>query len=192
MNNKNETYSKIKILNHLEEKCEICKKNRKALKHKSSKSPEESSNKIEDSLKNSIEFKKQIKKQETNDIEKNYKTITINEVNKMISSTNYFAGPCSFVSDKKKDIESNNIQGLLIIYEKKLFCIKTPIQINKPMQIIQEILLINIKEFKMKDKIFCYIKFKNDQQIIENIIIKFNSEFDSGKFIESFNKAQKN
>ena len=60
------------------------------------------------------------------------------------------------------------------------------------MQIIQEILLINIKEFKMKDKIFCYIKFKNDKQIIENIIIKFNSEFDSGKFIESFNKAQKN
>ena len=192
MNNKNDTYSKIKILNHFEEKCEICKKNRKALKHKSSKSPEESSNKIEDSLKNSIEFKKQINKQETNNIEKNYKTITINEVNKMISSTNYFAGPCSFVSDKKIDIESNNIQGLLIIYEKKLFCIKTPIQINKPMQIIQEILLINVKEIKMKDKMFCYFKFKNDKQIIENIIIKFNSEFDSGKFVESFNKAQKN
>ena len=108
----------------------------------------------------------------------------------MISSTNYFAGPCSFISDTKLDKENNENQGLLIIYNKKIYCIKTPTQNNKPMQIIQEIVLIKIKEYKMKTKIFCYIYFINDKQNDENIIIKFNSEIDSEKFIDSFKKAK--
>ena len=62
-----------------------------------------------------------------------------------------------------------------------------------PMKIIREIALINMKDIKMKDQIFCYINFINDKQNEENIIIiKFNSELDAEKFLESFKKAQKN
>ena len=192
INNENDAYSKIKILNHYKEKCEICKKNKKVLKAKLKQSSEIFSNKLDNSLKNSIEIKKQINTKETNDNNINFKTITINEVNKMISNTNYFAGPCSFVFENKINTEKSDNQGLLIIYNEKLFCIKTPIQNNQPMKIIQEIVLINMKDIKMKDQIFCYINFINDKQNEENIIIKFNSELDAEKFLESFQKAQKN
>ena len=160
------------------------------MKAKLKQSSEIFSNKLDNSLKNSIEIKKQINKKETNDNNINFKTITINEVNKMISNTNYFAGPCSFVFENKISTEKSDNQGLLIIYKEKLFCIKTPIQNNMPMKIIQEISLINMKDIKMKDQIFCYIN--NNKQNEENIIIKFNSELDAEKFLESFKKAQKN
>ena len=44
----------------------------------------------------------------------NYKVISIDEVNKMISNTNYFAGPCIFVINKKEK-ETDENQGLLSI-----------------------------------------------------------------------------
>ena len=190
LNKKNKIYSKIKMLNHIEEKCEICKNTTKISKEKFRQSCEVSFNKFSLFSKNSKKMKNEINKNEINIIDENYKIITINEVNKMISSTNYFAGPCSFVLDTKLDKENNENQGLLIIYDKKLYCIKTPTQNNKPMQIIQEIVLIKIKDYKMKTKIFCYIYFINDKQNEANIIIKFNSEIDSEKFIDSFKKAK--
>ena len=190
LNKKNKIYSKIKMLNHIEEKCEICKNTTKISKEKFRQSCEVSFNKFSLFSKNSKKMKNEINKNEINIIDENYKIITINEVNKMISSTNYFAGPCSFVLDTKLDKENNENQGLLIIYDKKLYCIKTPNQNNKPMQIIQEIVLIKIKDYKMKTKIYCYIYFINDKQNEANIIIKFNSEIDSEKFIDSFKKAK--
>ena len=43
----------------------------------------------------------------------NYKVVSIDEVIKMISDTNYYAGPCSFrIGDKKEKGEN---QGLLSI-----------------------------------------------------------------------------
>ena len=114
----------------------------------------------------------------------------MDEVNKMISSTNYFAGPCSFVLDEKKGKEKDENQGLLIISDKKLFYIKMSTQNNKQMEIINEILLIKIKECKIKSKLYCYIFFKNDKQKEEKIIIKFNSKIDLDKFQVSFKKAK--
>ena len=187
-NNKNKAYSQIKMLNHNEEKCEICKRNSKISKEKLRQSTEKPVNKF-NFLKLSIKSKNQIKNNEENKKIEQFRPITINEVNQMISSTNYFAGPCNFVIDEKKDKNEN--QGLLIIHEKKLICIKTPTQNNKPMEIIQEIFLIKIKEYKVKAKLFYYIDFLNDKQNEDNIIIKFNSEIDSEKFIESFKKAKK-
>ena len=119
----------------------------------------------------------------------NYKVLSIDEVNKMISDTDYFAGPCSFVINKKEK-ENDENQGLLIIYDKKLFCIKVPNQNNKQMEIINEIFLIKIKEPKIKSKIYCYIYFINDKQKEDNIIVKFNSEIDLEKFQDSFKKAK--
>ena len=191
LNNKNKVYSKIKIINHIDEKCEICKINIKSAQAKIRQSQINSTKKFSDFLKFSIKDKNEIKKNATKIKEQNYKSTTIDEVNKMISSTNYFAGPCNFVLDKISEKENDEIQGLLIIYEKKLFCIKTPTQKNKPLQIIHEIFLNKIKDFKIKEKLFCYIYFINEKQFEENIIIKFNSDINSEKFVESFNKAKK-
>ena len=80
-----------------------------------------------------------------------YKSLTIDEVNKMISSTNYFAGPCSFVLGNKKEKENNESQGLIIIYNKKLYCIKGPTHENKQMQIIEEICSIRQDKKMIKE-----------------------------------------
>ena len=108
----------------------------------------------------------------------------------MISSTNYFAGPCSFVLGNKKEKENNESQGLIIIYNKKLYCIKGPTHENKQMQIIEEIILTKIKENKIEKILYCYIYFINDKNKEDKIIIKFNSEIDLEKFIISFKKAK--
>lgn len=190
INNRNNAYSKIKLINHIEVKCELCKisvNNSKTKLKQSAKMTSKKSN----FLNLSVKSKNQIKQIEENKKIEDYKTVTINEVNQMISSTNYFAGPCNFVFDNISEKDNNENPGLLIIHQKKLFCIKTPTQNNKPMQIIQEILLIKIKEYKIKAKLFFYMYFLNDKQMEENIIIKFNSEIDSEKFIESFTKAKK-
>ena len=140
-------------------------------------------------------FKNSIKNKNKNEINQNeiiisnYKVVSIDEVNKMISNTNYFAGPCSFVVNKKEK-ETDENQGLLIISDKKLFCIKVPNQNNKQMEIINEIFLIKIKEPKIKSKLYCYIYFLNDKQKEDNIIVKFNSEIDLQKFQDSFKKAK--
>ena len=191
--NKNKFYSKIKILNHNEEKCEICKRNKKIPKAKLRLNSEITTNKFS-KLFNSIKISNQINnnKKEINSIEQkqNYRTITIDEVNKMISETKHFAGPCSFVLEKTTNKESKDNQGFLIINNKKIYCIKTPIHNNKPMQIIQEIFLMKIKEHKIDSKLCCKIIFLNEKDNKENIIIKFNSKIDSEKFIDSFNKAK--
>ena len=118
----------------------------------------------------------------------------------MISNTQYFTGPCTFInslnqnSNEKKD----DNQGLLIVDNKKLFAIKTSIYNNKPMQIIHEILLSNLKDLKIKTKLFVHIDFysnktnKYGKKIKNNLIVKFNYEQDSIKFVNSVNKAKKN
>ena len=186
--NKKKAYSQIKLLNHIVEKCDLCKKNDK-VSGNSKKSGDISTKKF------SLFFKNSIKNKNKNEINKNeiiinnYKVISIDEVNKMIKDTDYFAGPCSFVINKKEK-ENDENQGLLIIYDKKLFCIKVPNQNNKQMEIINEIFLIKIKEPKIKSKIYCYIYFINDKQKEDNIIVKFNSEIDLEKFQDSFKKAK--
>ena len=187
LNNKKNVYSKIKLLNHINEKCDICKKNLKASKP-TKKTSDIFAKKFTTFFKNSIKKKNEINKNEI--IITNYKVVSIDEVNKMISSTKYFAGPCSFVPDNKKEKEGKENQGLLIISDKKLFCIKIPLQNNKQMEIINEILLIKIKDPKVKSKLYCYIYFTNDKQKEENIIIKFNTEIDLEKFLDSFKKAK--
>ena len=188
--NKNNAYSHIKILNHNEEKCDICKKNIKLAKEKLKQSVETSTNKFTKFLKNSMKAINPINKNEIIINNNEYKSLTIDEVNKMISSTNYFAGPCSFVLGNKKEKENNESQGLIIIYNKKLYCIKGPTHENKQMQIIEEIILTKIKENKIEKILYCYIYFINDKNKEDKIIIKFNSEIDLEKFIISFKKAK--
>lgn len=187
INNRNNAYSQITLLNHIKEKCDICKNNLKTSKMLN-QSHDKLQNIFSNLFKNSIKNKNEINKNEI--IINNYKVVTIDEVNKMISSTSYFAGPCSFVLDEKKGKEKDENQGLLIISDKKLFCIKMSTQNNKQMEIINEILLIKIKDFKIKSKLYCNICFKNDKQKEEKIIIKFNSEIDLEKFQASFKKAK--
>ena len=188
LNNKNDTYSQIKLLNHIDEKCDLCKKNAKASKN-SKKSGDIFAKKFALFFKNSIKNKNKNEINQNEIIISNYKVVSIDEVNKMISNTNYFAGPCSFVVNKKEK-ETDENQGLLIISDKKLFCIKVPNQNNKQMEIINEIFLIKIKEPKIKSKLYCYIYFLNDKQKEDNIIVKFNSEIDLQKFQDSFKKAK--
>ena len=187
----NKAYSNVKILNHIEEKCEICKNNNKILKEKRRQSCQVNLNKFSLFSKIPKKTPNTIKKNEIKNINESYKIVTINEVNQMISNTDYFAGPCCFIFDSKLNGENSENQGLLIIYDKKIYCIKTPTHNNKPMQIIQEIFLTKIKDCKIKTKIFCYIYFINDNQKEENIIIKFNSEMELNNFIDSFQKAKK-
>ena len=120
----------------------------------------------------------------------------------MISNTQYFTGPCRFINSLNRNSNEKNDdnQGLLIIYNMKLFAIKTSIYNNKPMQIIHEILLSNLKDLKIKSKLFVYIEFINNKtnkygkknNIKNNLIVKFNYEQDSVKFLNSINKAKKN
>ena len=189
LNNKKNAYSQIKLLNHISEKCDLCKKNAKAASKDSKKSGDIFAKKFALFFKNSIKNKNKNEINKNEIIINNYKVVSIEEVNKMISNTNYFAGPCSFVINKKEKENCEN-QGLLIISDKKLFCIKVPNQNNKQMEIINEIYLIKIKEPKIKSKIYCYIYFINDKQKEENIIVKFNSEIDLQKFQDSFKKAK--
>ena len=188
LDNINNAYSQIKILNHVDEKCDICKKRYKKPKNLS-KSINQSS-KSSDIFKNSIKNQNQINNIEININDEKYKSLTIDEVNKMISNTNYFAGPCSFTLEKKKGKENVEIRGLLIIFEKKLFCIKVPIHNNKQMLIIHEIFLIKIKEYKIKNKLHCHIHYINNKDKQDTIVIKFNAELDSEKFLDSLKKAK--
>ena len=206
MNNskKISSYSEINLLNHNDEKCYICKKNTKILKALSPKINKKSINKINfisPSPKKSVfafSFNKNEKNlNNENKTEKIYKTITIEEVNKMISKSQNFASPCRFInlentnSDEKNDDDK---RGLLIIYENKLFAIKTPAFNNKPIEIIHEIPLTNIKSTNIKDKFYAHINFiisNGIKTIKEFLIAKFFYEIDSKKFISSINKGKK-
>ena len=211
MNNKKSVYSEISLLNHNDEKCEICKKNRKifvALSPKNKKTVKKFSFIQTPSSPKKTLFSKFKKKTlsgvipnniEDNEIETKNKKITTDEVNKMISNTEYFAGPCDFVSiDGKKFSDKNNDnKGLLIIYDKKLFVIKTPNINNAPMEIIDEIPLNNIKNIKIKSKLITKISVintnnNNEKNNINKISVKFNYELDSSKFNSSIDKAKKN
>ena len=198
-NKKINSYNEINLLNHDDEKCYICKKNKKNLKTLSPKvnkinlkslSPK----KLFSTSKNKIkENKNEIKIQ--NKIENNNRIITLDEVNKMISNAQQFAAPCIFINKENKniDVKNNDNQGLLIIFENKLFAIKTPTYNNKPIEIIYEILLNNLKNIKIKSKFYIHIHFnkngtKNQQ---ECLIVKFIYEQDLEKFLNSINKAKK-
>ena len=198
-NKKINSYNEINLLNHDDEKCYICKKNKKNLKTLSPKvnkinlkslSPK----KLFSTSKNKIkENKNEIKIQ--NKIESNNRIITLDEVNKMISNAQQFAAPCIFINKENKniDVKNNDNQGLLIIFENKLFAIKTPTYNNKPIEIIYEILLNNLKNIKIKSKFNVHIHFnkngtKNQQ---ESLIVKFIYEQDTEKFLNSINKAKK-
>ena len=198
-NKKINSYNEINLLNHDDEKCYICKKNKKNLKTLSPKvnkinlkslSPK----KLFSTSKNKIkENKNEIKIQ--NKIESNNRIITLDEVNKMITNAQQFAAPCIFINKENKniDVKNNDNQGLLIIFENKLFAIKTPTYNNKPIEIIYEILLNNLKNIKIKSKFYIHIHFnkngtKNQQ---ECLIVKFIYEQDLEKFLNSINKAKK-
>ena len=198
-NKKINSYNEINLLNHDDEKCYICKKNKKNLKTLSPKvnkinlkslSPK----KLFSTSKNKIkENKNEIKIQ--NKIESNNRIITLDEVNKMISNAQQFAAPCIFINKENIniDVKNNDNQGLLIIFENKLFAIKTPTYNNKPIEIIYEILLNNLKNIKIKSKFYIHIHFnkngtKNQQ---ECLIVKFIYEQDLEKFLNSINKAKK-
>jgi len=126
--------------------------------------------------------------------------ISLDEVNEMISNTKYFTGPCRFVSSENNNLENkdDDNQGLLVIYNNKLFVIKTPIYKSKSMQIIHEIPTNNIKDVKIKSKLFVHINFikntlnngkKNEKNTVK---AKFNYEIDCQKIVDAINKAKKN
>ena len=207
MNNfqKTNLYSEINLLNHNDEKCYICKKNKKNVKTLSPKvnkinklnikslSPKKIflSTKLKDN-KNDIN----IKTQNQNKIENINRIITIDEVNKMISNSQNFAAPCQFVSSEKPNLDEKNKdnEGLLILYDNKLFAIKTPIYNNNPIEIIHEIPLNNLKTVKIKSKFFAHINFincKNMKNTKEILIAKLKYELDSEKFVNSVNNAKK-
>ena len=216
MNNKKANiYSEINLINHNDEKCHICKKNKKSLKTLSPKvnkiklnlkalSPKKLfiSNKNSKSKDKIKENKNEIK---INKTESNIKTninriITLDEVNKMISKSQQFAAPCKFTNKENINIntdEKNNHsdnQGLLIMCDNKLFAIKTPTYNNKPIEIIYEIMLNNIKNIKIKAKFYVHINFNNMSNEIKNketLVVKFNYEQDSEKFLNSINKVKK-
>jgi len=203
-NDENNIYSEISLLNHNDVKCVLCKNNKKLLKK--SLSPDSKSFPIKTkTFMKSISPKKVslFNKSETKSIEiekkPTYRNISLEEVNKMISETKYFAAPCNFIIDTKKSAKKNSVgnvydnQGMLIIYDKKLFAIKTSIYEHRPMEIINEIPLSNLKDFKIKYKLFAHINFVNKEKknLKEILIVKFNYEQDSKKFIDSLNKVLK-
>jgi hypothetical protein len=199
-------YSEINLLNHNDEKCYICKKNKKNVKTISPKvnnkisitkfnikslSPKKifSSAKLKD---NKIDMN--IKSQ--NKIENINKIITLEEVNKMISNSQNFAAPCQFVNSEKPNLVEKNKDndGLLILYDNKLFVIKTPMYNNNPIEIMHEITLNNIKNVKIKSKFYAHINFincKNMKNSKEILIAKLKYELDSEKFVNSVNNAKK-
>ena len=118
----------------------------------------------------------------------------------MIKNTKYFTGPCRFVNSENITLENKNEdnQGLLVIYNNKLFAIKTPIYNSKSMQIIHEIPINNLKDVKIKSKFFVHINFiknalggdkKNEKDIVK---VKFYYEVDCQKIVDDINKAKKN
>ena len=208
INNGKNIYSEINLLNHNDEKCEICKKNKKIFKALSPKNTKTSLKQkfgflqFPASPKKTLFSKFKNKKidnvltennKKENDEKKN---ITTDEVNKMISSTEYYAGPCNIVSidGKKIDPKNNDNQGLLIIYDKKIYVIKTPNIKNKPMEIIDEIPLDKIIVLKKKTKLNLKIKFIKTHNIEKKnekkILVGFNREKDSIQFIDSIDKAK--
>ena len=197
--NESNIYSEISLLNHSDAKCALCKTNKKILKNTLSPYPTKTK-----TFMKSLSPKKLglFKKNENKSIETekpSYKNISLDEVNKMISETKYFAAPCNFIINSKKSMKKNSVgnvfdnQGMLIIYDKNLFAIKTSIYENRPMQIINEIPLNNLKEFKIKYKLFAHINFVNKEKnnLKEILIVKFNYELDSKKFVDSLNKVLK-
>lgn len=207
MNKKINFYSEINLLNHNDEKCYICKKNKKNIKTLSPKvnnnktsiskfnikslSPKKIfiSTKLKDD-KNDINIKSQ------NKIENINRIITLDEVNKMISNSQNFAAPCQFVNSEKTNLDQNNKdnEGLLILYDNKLFAIKTPIYKNNPIEITHEIPLFNLKNVKIKSKLYAHINFINCKNMKNNkeiLIAKLKYEFDSEKFVNSVNNAKK-
>ena len=136
------------------------------------------------------------KSQNQNKIENINRIITIDEVNKMISNSQNFAAPCQFVNSEKPNLDEKNKdnEGLLILYDNKLFAIKTPIYKNNPIEIIHEIPLNNLKNVKIKSKLYAHINFincKNMKNTKEILIAKLKYEFDSAKFVNSINNAKK-
>ena len=203
MNKKINLYSEINLLNHNDEKCYICKKNKKYVK---TLSPKVNNNKI--SIIKSLSPKKiflQTKSKENkndiniktqNKIENINRIITLDEVNKMISNSQNFAVPCQFVNLEKSNLDEKNKdnEGLLILYDNKLFAIKTPIYNNNPIEIIHEISLNNLKNIKIKSKFYAHINFikcKNMKNNKEILIAKLKYEFDSEKLVNSINSAKK-
>ena len=199
-------YSEINLLNHNDEKCYICKKNKKNVKTMSPKvnnkisitkfnikslSPKKifSSAKLKDN-KTDMNIKSQ------NKIENINKIITLDEVNKMISNSQNFAAPCQFVNSEKSNLDEKNKdnEGLLILYDNKLFVIKTPMYNNNPIEIMHEITLNNLKNVKIKSKFYAQINFincKNMKNSKEILIAKLKYELDSEKFVNSVNNAKK-
>ena len=213
MNNKKKLnmYSEINLLNHNDEKCQICKKNKKSLKTLSPKvnkinlkslSPKKifittKNSKSKDKIKENKNEIKIINKTESTNINR---IITLDEVNKMISNAQQFAAPCRFTNKENINVnvdEKNNInvfQGLLIIYDNKLLAINTPTFNNKPIEIIYEIMINNLKNIKIKNKFYAHIQFNDLNNGIkhkETLIVKFNYEQDSEKFLNSINKVKK-
>jgi hypothetical protein len=204
--NESNIYSEISLLNHSDAKCALCKINKKILKKALSPSSSSSSYPIKTktfmkslSPKKLGLFKKNENKSIETEVKPTYKNISLDEVNKMISETKYFAAPCNFIINNIKSMKKNSVgnvfdnQGMIIIYDKNLFAIKTSIYENRPMQIIYEIPLSNLKDFKIKYKLFAHINFVNKEKnnLKEILIVKFNYEQDSKKFIDSLNKVLK-
>ena len=204
-------YSEINLLNHNDEKCQICKKNKKSLKTLSPKvnkinlkslSPKKifittKNSKSKDKIKENKNEIKIINKTESTNINR---IITLDEVNKMISNAQQFVAPCRFTNKENINVnvdEKNNInvfQGLLIIYDNKLLAINTPTFNNKPIEIIYEIMINNLKNIKIKNKFYAHIQFNDLNNGIkhkETLIVKFNYEQDSEKFLNSINKVKK-
>ena len=106
-NNEDNIYSEINLLNHNDIKCVLCKNNKKL---KKSLSPDHSYPIKTKTFFKSISPKKMglFKKNENKSVEveakaATYRNITLDEVNKMISETKYFAAPCNFIIDNKKN-----------------------------------------------------------------------------------------
>ena len=209
-NKKNMLYSELYLLNHNDDKCGICKNNKKIFKALSPKYSKISLKKTTGLLKSSSPKKtffiskllknKSVNKTEPNETKSEMRDISLDEVNEMISNTKYFTGPCRFVSSENNNLENkdDDNQGLLVIYNNKLFVIKTPIYKSKSMQIIHEIPTNNIKDVKIKSKLFVHINFikntlnngkKNEKNTVK---AKFNYEIDCQKIVDAINKAKKN
>ena len=209
-NKKLNLYSEINLLNHNEEKCYLCKNNRKMFKALSPKTKKTSITKISffKSLSPKKLFLSKLSKDKnqiniiniknSNENKDELKIISIDEVNKMITNTKYFAGPCTFMNleNHNANEKKSDNQGLLIIDENKLYVIKTPLYNSKPMQILHEILITNLKGLEMKSKFIVHINFNkmnNENKSVGDIlIVKFNYEQDSEKFINSVNNAKNN
>ncbi len=113
----------------------------------------------------------------------------------MICNPQSLTLPCKFINLNNTNLDKKNDdkKGLLIIYKNKLFAIKIPTFNNKPIEIVYEIPVNDIKSTNIKDKFYVHINFiiKNGAKNKEGILIaNFTYEIDSEKLINSINKAK--